>query len=162
MTIDKKWTPRPLTGKQKHVLRSLAHGLSPVVQLGVQGLTDAVLTQIDAALERHELIKVKLARSPRVADVEDAEERDDEGASDRPGPGSAESASAAAEEPAESPEPEDVGGLIEQATRSRVIQRVGRVLVIYRRHPTKARIELPPANDAAARRKQRKEAAQKR
>lgn len=48
----------------------MAHALKPVVQLGHQGLTPAVLRQIDDALERHELIKVKLAKeSPTEADA---------------------------------------------------------------------------------------------
>ena len=51
----------PLTGKQKSHLRSLAHSLKPVVQIGHQGLTDGVLAALDVALERHELIKVKVA-----------------------------------------------------------------------------------------------------
>lgn len=48
-----------LTGKQRGYLRGLAHGLNPVVQIGKNGLTDQVLKQIDEALEKHELIKIK-------------------------------------------------------------------------------------------------------
>jgi RNA-binding protein len=50
----------PLTGKQRHHLRSLAHPLVPVVQIGHDGPTPGVLAQIDEALEAHELIKVRL------------------------------------------------------------------------------------------------------
>lgn len=53
--------PVPLTGKHKSHLRALAHPLKPVVQIGHQGLTDAVLAALDVALERHELIKVKVS-----------------------------------------------------------------------------------------------------
>jgi RNA-binding protein len=53
--------PAPLTGKHKSHLRALAHPLKPVVQIGKQGLSDAVLTALDVALERHELIKVKVS-----------------------------------------------------------------------------------------------------
>jgi RNA-binding protein len=53
--------PVPLTGKHKSHLRALAHPLKPVVQIGKQGLSDAVLTALDVALERHELIKVKVS-----------------------------------------------------------------------------------------------------
>jgi RNA-binding protein len=53
--------PAPLTGKQKSFLRSLAHKLKPVVQVGRQGATDAVLAAVEVALERHELIKVKVS-----------------------------------------------------------------------------------------------------
>lgn len=48
-----------LTGAQRKHLRGLAHGLDPVVHLGQQGLTDAVLQEIDHALESHELIKLR-------------------------------------------------------------------------------------------------------
>jgi RNA-binding protein len=51
----------PLTGKQKSFLRSLAHKLKPVVQVGHQGATEGVLAAVEVALERHELIKVKVS-----------------------------------------------------------------------------------------------------
>lgn len=50
----------PLTGKQKRYLRSLGHHLEPVVQIGKQGLTEAVTAAIDAALLQHELIKLRI------------------------------------------------------------------------------------------------------
>jgi len=53
--------PAPLTGKQKSYLRSLAHKLKPVVQVGHQGATEGVLAAVEVALERHELIKVKVS-----------------------------------------------------------------------------------------------------
>ena len=49
-----------MTGKDKRHLRALAHRLSPVVQIGQRGLTDAVVRQIDGALTDHELIKVRI------------------------------------------------------------------------------------------------------
>ncbi|WP_437282819.1 ribosome assembly RNA-binding protein YhbY [Sorangium sp. So ce375] len=49
-----------LTGKQRRHLRALGHHLDPVVQLGKAGLTDGVVTAADAALERHELVKIRL------------------------------------------------------------------------------------------------------
>ena len=55
-----------LTGKQKRALRGLAHDLDPVVQIGNAGLTDGVIRQIDEALERHELIKVKIGQDAPV------------------------------------------------------------------------------------------------
>ena len=41
-------------------LRAAAHSLNPVVMIGQLGLTTAVLTEIDGALNAHELIKVKI------------------------------------------------------------------------------------------------------
>lgn len=51
----------PLTGKHKSFLRSLAHPLKPVVQIGHQGLTEGVVSALEVALDRHELIKVKVS-----------------------------------------------------------------------------------------------------
>lgn len=48
-----------LQGYQRKHLRGLAHGLKPVVQIGQKGLTDAVIASVEAALDTHELIKVK-------------------------------------------------------------------------------------------------------
>ncbi|MCP4688379.1 MAG: YhbY family RNA-binding protein [Desulfobacterales bacterium] len=48
-----------LKGFQKKYLRGLAHGLKPVVFIGKSGVTDTVVDSVDAALLRHELIKVK-------------------------------------------------------------------------------------------------------
>lgn len=44
----------------KH-LRSLAHGLKPVVRVGQNGFTEAVASELDVALAHHELVKVKLS-----------------------------------------------------------------------------------------------------
>lgn len=49
-----------LSPKQRSFLRGKAHHLSPVVMLGKEGLTEAVLKATDKALEDHELIKIKL------------------------------------------------------------------------------------------------------
>ena len=49
----------PLTSQQTKFLRGLAHPLNPVVFVGKNGLTDEVLASLEAALEKHELIKVK-------------------------------------------------------------------------------------------------------
>ena len=50
-----------LTAQQIRELKKLAHHLKPVVMVGQQGLGENVLTEIDSALDIHELIKVKLA-----------------------------------------------------------------------------------------------------
>jgi RNA-binding protein len=49
-----------LTGRQRHYLRGLGHALDPVVQVGKDGLSDAVTAATTTALETHELVKVKL------------------------------------------------------------------------------------------------------
>jgi len=50
----------PLTGKQRRHLRALGHHLEPVVQLGKNGLTDAIAAAVEDAIEHHELVKVRL------------------------------------------------------------------------------------------------------
>lgn len=50
----------PLTGKQRRHLRALGHHLEPVVQLGKLGLTEAATAAIEAAIEHHELVKVRI------------------------------------------------------------------------------------------------------
>jgi RNA-binding protein len=52
-----------LTGKQKRFLRAEAHGLDPVVMVGKEGLTPTVVEAVQAALLRHELIKVRVLES---------------------------------------------------------------------------------------------------
>lgn len=52
-----------LTGKQKRFLRSEAHHLQPVFQIGKSGLTEAVINQIEEALEAKELIKVNILQN---------------------------------------------------------------------------------------------------
>ncbi|MDO9105718.1 MAG: ribosome assembly RNA-binding protein YhbY [Methylovulum sp.] len=52
----------------KKKLRAEAHALKPVVMIGQSGLTDAVLAEIELALNSHELIKVKI-RAEREARV---------------------------------------------------------------------------------------------
>lgn len=49
-----------LTGKQVRFLRGLGHHLSPVVMIGKEELSPALLASVEEALESHELIKVKL------------------------------------------------------------------------------------------------------
>jgi RNA-binding protein len=99
-------TEKPITTKQSAHLRGLAHHLDPVVQLGKEGLTDAVKAAVVAALATHELVKVKLPQ------LEKAERK-------------ALTASLAA------------------ATASHVAGEIGRVAVLYKRHPNEPKITLP-------------------
>ncbi|MEG1503305.1 ribosome assembly RNA-binding protein YhbY [Enterococcus sp. 22-H-5-01] len=52
-----------LRGKQKRFLRSKAHHLQPIFQIGKNGINDAVLVQIAEALEKRELIKINLLQN---------------------------------------------------------------------------------------------------
>lgn len=66
-----------LTSAQRKYLRGMAHPLQPIVRLGKQGLTDAVIRQIDEALDAHELIKVQIAvsREEKAALAAEIQER---------------------------------------------------------------------------------------
>jgi RNA-binding protein len=60
--------PAPdLNPRQRQHLKALAHPLVPIVQLGAAGVTEGVLRQLGEALERHELIKIKL---PKLDDAQ--------------------------------------------------------------------------------------------
>jgi RNA-binding protein len=48
-----------LKGSQRKYLRGDAHSYKPIVQIGKEGLSENVIRAIDAALQSHELIKVK-------------------------------------------------------------------------------------------------------
>lgn len=55
-----------LTTKQVSFLRSRAHGLEPQVKLGKQGGTDGLRKELDLALARHELVKVRMGKLVEV------------------------------------------------------------------------------------------------
>lgn len=52
-----------LTGKQKRFLRSEAHHLSPIFQVGKGGVNEAMIKQIGEALEVRELIKISILQN---------------------------------------------------------------------------------------------------
>jgi RNA-binding protein len=52
-----------LTGKQKRYLRSLAHHLTPIFQVGKGGVNDHLIRHIREALEVRELIKVSILQN---------------------------------------------------------------------------------------------------
>jgi putative YhbY family RNA-binding protein len=56
-----------LTRDERLALKARAHALNPVVLLGTNGLTPAVLREIDRALTAHELIKVRVPGDDRAA-----------------------------------------------------------------------------------------------
>lgn len=62
-----------LTSVQVRELRAKAHGLNPVVSISENGLSEAVLKEIDVCLTAHELIKVRVygdSRDDRLAYLE--------------------------------------------------------------------------------------------
>lgn len=95
-----------LSEKQKKFLRRLAHDRRPVVMLGNNGFTPAVLAEIDSALDFHELVKIKIAGADR-------EER------------------------------ERIVSRIATSSDAILVQRIGHMAVLYRKHPKKPRIQLP-------------------
>jgi len=54
-----------LVAHQKKKFRAIGHKLNPIVTIAGNGLSEAVLSELDRALEDHELIKVKLAVGDR-------------------------------------------------------------------------------------------------
>lgn len=54
-----------LSPAQKRYLRGLAHPLKPVILVGAKGVTESLLAELDLALDRHELLKVKFAAEDR-------------------------------------------------------------------------------------------------
>ena len=56
-----------LTPSQNRFLRGVAHDLKALLQIGGKGVTPAFLAELDEVLERHELIKVKIAAEDREA-----------------------------------------------------------------------------------------------
>jgi len=99
-------TEKPITTKQSAHLRALAHHLDPVVQLGKEGLTDSVIGAAKAALEQHELIKIKLPQ------IEKAQRK-------------------------------ELTAALATATTAHVAGEIGRIAVLYKRHPNKPKIALP-------------------
>lgn len=96
----------PLTGKQRQFLRGLAHALSPIVQIGKEGITESLTQAVDQALTDHELIKV------RVLETSPLERRECEEA-------------------------------LANACKAHGVGTIGRIVMLYRRHPEKPKIKVP-------------------
>lgn len=54
-----------LTSDERSEFRARAHGLSPVVSISQNGLTEAVMKEIDISLNSHELIKIRVYNDNR-------------------------------------------------------------------------------------------------
>ncbi len=95
-----------VSSRQRAYLRSLAHDMDPVFQIGKNGVTAEFLRELDDALEARELLKVRVLKNSM-------DEPDD-----------------AAEETAE-------------ALHAVLVQKIGRVFVLYRPSSDEPTIELP-------------------
>ena len=56
-----------LTSQHKRHLRQQAHKLKPIVTIGNKGLTNAVLREIDIALDTHKMLKIKVNADDKLA-----------------------------------------------------------------------------------------------
>jgi len=52
-----------LTGKQRSYLKSIAHNLDPIFQLGKNGLTENFVKQVDDALNAREIVKISVLKN---------------------------------------------------------------------------------------------------
>ena len=62
-----------LTGKQRRFLRAKGHHLTPVLQIGKNGISEGFLSAVDQALLDHELIKIRIGQNALVERQEAAE-----------------------------------------------------------------------------------------
>lgn len=60
------WLGDELSSSQRKHLRGLAHSLKPIISVGKAGVSDPLRAEADLALDRHELIKVKLQGCDRA------------------------------------------------------------------------------------------------
>jgi putative YhbY family RNA-binding protein len=56
-----------MTPAERKALKARAHSLNPIIHLGGNGVTEAVIAEIGRALAAHELIKVRAANLERDA-----------------------------------------------------------------------------------------------
>ena len=49
-----------MNSEELKLMKGKAHALQPVIMIGQAGLTDAVLNEVELALNTHELIKIKV------------------------------------------------------------------------------------------------------
>lgn len=63
-----------LTSKQRAHLRSLAHHLKAVVQIGKEGVTDAAVRSLEEAFNTRELLKVKVQEAAPLSARESGDE----------------------------------------------------------------------------------------
>lgn len=69
MKTDKKSKQMRLTSQNIRELKSKLHHLKPSVIIGNNGLTEAVINEIDRALNDHELIKIRIHTKNHKTDL---------------------------------------------------------------------------------------------
>lgn len=55
-----------ITGKQRSYLKGLANSLDPIFQVGKNGITENFIKQVDEALEKREIIKIKVLNNSKL------------------------------------------------------------------------------------------------
>lgn len=57
-----------MTSKERAALRAQANGLDPIIQIGKEGISDNLISQIDDTLDARELLKIRvhLETSPKT------------------------------------------------------------------------------------------------
>jgi RNA-binding protein len=63
-----------LSGKQRAYLRGLANNMTPIFQIGKNGIEDTFLKQLEEALEARELIKIKVLENSGLITREASDE----------------------------------------------------------------------------------------
>ena len=56
-----------LKPRQRAILRSIAQAVKPILQIGKDGVTDAVADSVTAALNRRELLKIRILETAPAA-----------------------------------------------------------------------------------------------
>lgn len=56
---------KTLSNAERKILRGKSYSLKPVVMIGQRGVSEAVLSEIDVALETHKLMKVRFRSADR-------------------------------------------------------------------------------------------------
>lgn len=63
-----------ITTKQRAYLRSLANGIPAILQVGKEGVTEALIRNVDEALNAREIVKVSVLETSPVSSKEAIEE----------------------------------------------------------------------------------------
>jgi putative YhbY family RNA-binding protein len=65
LDFDVAFIMKSLSPSERKLLKARAHALKPVVAVGNEGLTAAVLKEIDTSLKAHDLIKIRVSGDDR-------------------------------------------------------------------------------------------------